>query len=66
MTYLDGNSSIGNLLGIDSVIDERNKEEEHTEKEFLEYFNKLEITNQIQKVGVDATFGRPVNIYRLN
>lgn len=66
MTYLDGNSSIGNLLGIDSVVDERNKEEEHTEKEFLEYFNKLEITNQIQKVGVDATFGRPVNIYRLN
>ena len=66
MTYLDGNSSIGNLLGVDSVIDERNKEEKHTEKEFMEYFEKLETTNTIQKVGVDAVFGRPVNIYRLN
>lgn len=66
MAYLDGNSSIGDLLEIDSVIDERNKEEEHTEKEFMEYFEKLETTNTIQKVGVDAVFGRPVNIYRLN
>ena len=37
-----------------------------TEKEFMEYFEKLETTNTIQKVGVDAVFGRPVNIYRLN
>lgn len=66
MTYLDGNSSIENIIGRDNVIDEREKEEKHTSSELIEYFKKLNITASVEKVGADAVFGRNVNIYKLN
>lgn len=66
MTYLDGNSSIGNIIGRDNVIDEREKEEKHTSSELVEYFEKLNITSSVEKVGTDVVFGRNVNIYKLN
>ena len=66
MTYLDGNSSIENIIGRDNVIDEREKGEKHTSSELIEYFKKLNITASVEKVGTDAVFGRNVNIYKLN
>ena len=53
------------MLG-NKVNDERNNIKEYKSEDYIEYFEKLDISTKTEYVGTDSVFGRMVKIYRLN
>ena len=61
---MDGNKDLW-MLG-NKVNDERENIKEYKSEDYIEYFEKLDISTKTEYVGTDSVFGRIVKIYRLN
>ena len=61
---MDGNKDLW-MLG-NKVNDERKNKKEYKSEDYIEYFEKLDISTKTEYVGTDSVFGRMVKIYRLN
>ena len=61
---MDGNKDLW-MLG-NKVNDERKNIKEYKSEDYIEYFEKLDISTKTEYVGTDSVFGRMVKIYRLN
>ena len=61
---MDGNKDLW-MLG-NKVNDERENIKEYKSEDYIEYFEKLDISTKTEYVGTDSVFGRMVKIYRLN
>lgn len=61
---MDGNGDLW-MLG-NKVNDERKNIKEYKSEDYIEYFEKLDISTNTEYVGADSVFGRMVKIYRLN
>lgn len=64
ISNMDGNKDLW-MLG-NKVNDERENIKEYKSEDYIEYFEKLDISTKTEYVGTDSVFGRMVKIYRLN